>query len=516
MADRVVLTFDIGTQSCRAILINDHGELIGKKQIAYDPPYYSPELGWAEREADSYYDFMCEASSELKKKFPKAFEDIEGVSITCIRDSIVNVDKDGKPLRPAILWPDSRKAEGSPKLGAGKKAIFGAVGLSDFVDIQYKKSYVNWIMENEPEIWEKSYKVMYLSAYLTYALTGEFTDAVAATVGHLPFEVKTRSWAPANALTRPIFDVPEDMLVSLTDSGDIMGKITAKAAADSGIKEGTPVFASGSDKACEIVGLGCVKKEQAAVSFGTMATVSLNSPDYIEAQSFIAPYPSVVKGWYNPEQELYRGYWLVSWFKNEFCADEALEAAKSGKIVEEVLNEGLNEIEPGCNGLFLSPSFSPDLMKPYARGGFIGLADYHTKKHMYRAVIEGINYALMEGIRNIEKKGKFEFKELRVAGGGSRSPEICQITADMFGIPVVRTATHEASALGAAAATFVGLGVFDGFEQACAEMVHDTDRFEPNIENTKLYDKLFNVYKKLFPALKPMYQELAEIYKKEK
>ena len=514
MADRIALTFDIGTQSCRAVLVNNHGEIIGKHQIAYDPPYYSPELGWAERDAKSYFEFMCQASSNLKKKYPQAFEKIEGVSITCIRDSIVNVDKDGKTLRDAIIWPDSRKTSGSPKLTPVQKTLFKTIGLSEFIDFQYKKSFVNWIMENEPEIWDKTYKVMFLSAYLTYSLTGVFTDAVASTVGHLPFDVKSRNWAPKGALTRPVFDVPEEKLVELTDSCEIMGTVTQEAAQLSGLKEGTPVFASGSDKACEIIGLGCVKKEQAAVSFGTMATVSFNSPSYIEAQSFLAPYPSVVKNWYNPEQELYRGYWLVSWFKNEFCADEAMEALKSGKIVEEVLNEGLEEVPPGCNGLFLSPNFSPDIMKPYSRGGFIGLADYHTKKHMYRSVIEGINFTLMEGIRNIEKKGKFKFEELRVAGGGSRSPEICQITADMFGIPVIRTSTHEASALGAAVAVFVGLGEFDSFESACENMVHDTDVFEPNAKNTELYNELFEIYKKLFPTLKPIYKKLTELYKK--
>jgi len=514
MEDKIILTFDVGTQSSRAVLVNDHGELIAKKQIQHEPPYISPEKGFAEKKPEEFYDVLCKAASKLKVEYPQAFSEIQAVTITTIRDSFVNVDKDGKPLRNAILWIDSRQADGLPKLPATSSALFSVIGFKNFINLQYKKSYCNWIMEHEPEIWEKTDKFMLLSAYLTYCLTGNMTDAVASTVGHIPFDVKKRDWADKNSLTHPIFNVPKEKLVKLTESCEIMGYITEQAEKDTGIKAGTPVFASGADKACEIIGMGCVKKTQAAVSFGTMSSISYNDPVYLEAQQFLPPYPSVIKGWYNPEYELYRGYWLVSWFKNEFCQQEAIQAAMNGKSVEEVMNASIEEIEPGCNGLFLSPYFSPDMMQPFARGGFIGLADYHTKKHMYKAVLEGINFSLMEGLRYIEQKGKFKFTELRVGGGGAQSREICQMTADMFGIPVYRTSTHETSALGSAVATFIGLGVYKDFDEACQNMVHEKDVFQPNLEKTAIYNKLFEVYKKIYPALKPLYGEIADIYKK--
>lgn len=513
MEEKIVLSFDVGTQSARAILVNNKGELLGKAQRKYDTPYDSPKPGFAEKDAESYFEVIMECAAELSKKYPSIYENVAAVTVTCIRDTIVNVDKEGKPLRKAITWLDSRQVEDEPKFPATSKAIFSVVGLKNFVTLQYKKSVVNWIMQNEREIWEKTYKVMLLSGYVTYRLTGNMTDAVACIVGHIPFDVKKRDWADKKSLTRPIFDIPEEKLCKITESLEEMGKITKEVSDLTALKEGTPVIASGSDKACEMIGLGCVKKDIAAISFGTMSSVSFNTPDYLEAQTFIPPYPSVIKDWYNPEQELYRGYWLVSWFKKEFCEAEAIEALKMGKTVEEYLNAGLNEIEPGANGLFLSPYFSPDVMQPYARGGFIGLADYHTKKHMYRAIIEGINYDLLEGLREIEKKGKFKFKEIRVGGGGSQSDEICQITADMFGIPVSRTSTHEVSALGSSIATFVALKEYDSYEEACSKMVRVTDTFTPNMENNGKYNKLFEVYKKIYPTLKPLYGEIAEILK---
>ncbi len=513
MEDRIILTFDIGTQSSRAVLVNNHGEILGKKQIQHNPPYSSPMNGWAEQEPEFYYNCICDASQDLKNKYPQIFDKVEAVSITTIRDTVVNLDKEGKPLRPAILWIDGRETEGEPVLSGVSKVIFKAVGLREFVRVQYKKSASNWIAEHQPEIWEKTDRYMLLSGYIAYCLTGNPNDSAASIVGHIPFDVKKRNWAGPKTLTRPLFDVPTEKLSTLVETGKALGQITAKASADTGLKEGLPVISTGSDKACEMIGLGCVKKHQAAISFGTTSTVSFNTPEYLEAEPFLPPYPSIIPGWYNPEYELYRGYWLVSWFKAQFLQDEALRAANEGKSVEQILNEGLGEIKPGCDGLFLSPHFTADISQPCARGGFIGLADYHTKKHMYRALIEGINFALMQGLRTIEQRGKFKFTEIHVGGGGSQSRGICQITADMFGVPVVRTTTHEVSALGSALTAFVGTGVFKGYEEAVSEMVREADRFEPNPENTALYNKLFDIYKKIYPNLKGIYQELAAVGK---
>jgi sugar (pentulose or hexulose) kinase len=333
-------------------------------------------------------------------------------------------------------------------------------------------------------------------------------------VGHIPFDVKKRTWADARSLTRPIFDVPAEKLPPLTESLEVMGRVTAECAEATGLAEGLPVYAIGADKAAETIGLGCVEKNMAAMSRGTMASVTFNSPDYLEPDQFIPPYPSIIPGWYCPEYQIYRGYWLVSWFKKYFCEMEAIEAAKQHVSVEEYLNRSLKSIPAGCEGLFLSPFFTPDVAQPYARGAFVGLSDYHTKRHMYRAVIEGINFALLEGLRKMESRGKFKFTEIRAGGGGSQSPEFCQIIADMFGIPVVRTENHEVSALGAAVTAFVALGEYGSFAEACEKMVRIRDRFEPDPERHKTYTRLFGVYKKIYPALKPLYAELAAISRK--
>ena len=143
------------------------------------------------------------------------------------------------------------------------------------------------------------------------------------------------------------------------------------------------------------------------------------------------------------------------------------------------------------------------------------MADYHGRIHMYRAVIEGINYSLMEGIKLAEAAGKFKVSEIRLGGGGSQSSEICQITANMFGIPVVRVHTHEVSGIGAAMAAFVGLGEFKDFDEAAVNMVHERDRFEPDMTEHALYQDLYeNVWKEIFDKLAPLYGKEQEIYAK--
>ena len=156
MGERYVLIFDVGTQSARALLINNSGEIMGKKQIQYDPAYFSPELGWAEQDADMYYNTMCRCARMLKEELPAAYSKVEAIALSCIRDTSVCVDKEGKPLRPAIVWLDKRQAKGSPKIPGAMKPVLKMMKLDGFFDLQYKKSYCNWIREEQPEIWEQT------------------------------------------------------------------------------------------------------------------------------------------------------------------------------------------------------------------------------------------------------------------------------------------------------------------------------------------------------------------------
>lgn len=518
MEERIVLTFDVGTQSSRALLINTRGEVLGKGQKKHEPPYFSLEADWAEQDADFYYRHICDAARELREAVSagqegRLWDRIEAVSLTTIRDTVVCVDTEGKPLRPAIVWLDKRKADGGPKFSQVTKVLLKAVGMEETAKLQFQKSHCNWIMQKEPDIWSQTYKYLLLSGYLTFKLTGNMADAAACLVGRLPIDGQSRCWQRKGALTRPVFDVEPEKLCEVKETGRILGIITKQAAADTGLKEGLPLLASGSDKACELLGLGCTKKERAAIGFGTTATISFNINRYLEPERFIPPYPSVIPGWFNPEIEIYRGYWLISWFKKEFAEKEVEQAKQQGVSAEELLNKRLKEIPAGCDGLLFQPYFTPNVTMPVARGAMIGFSDRHTRIHIYRAIIEGINFALLDGMRVLEKRSGQVFEEIRLGGGGSQSDEICRITADMFGLPVKRTGTYEATGIGSAMAAFVGLGAFKDYEEAQFFMVHIKDVFEPDMEQHRIYQKLYgDVFRNIYGRLLPLYEKLHGIY----
>ena len=206
---------------------------------------------------------------------------------------------------------------------------------------------------------------------------------------------------------------------------------------------------------------------------------------------------------------------MLSWFSQNF-ASELIDESKIQKMaVEELLNKNLSKIPPGSDGLVLQPYWGPGLRRPLAKGAIIGFSDVHTREHMYRAMIEGIAYALKEGLEGIEKSQKHKVKELRISGGGSQSDAICQITADIFNLPVSRVQTYETTSLGAAISTFVALKEFDSVEEAMNAMSHKSDTFNPNPVAAQTYEELYRkVYLKLFPRLKDVYKDINHLTKR--
>ena len=508
----MILTIDCGTQSIRAALINENGkiEAIEKKEFT---PYYSENPGWAEQDADTYWKNLCNATKDLKKKNTDLFEKTKGVVVTTLRDTAVCLDKEGNPIRPIILWLDQRKSQSTYKLAKKHKLMFSIVGMTRTVNIIRHNSKANWLKENEPENWKKTYKYAQVSGFFHHKLTGNFVESTASQIGHLPFDYKNKKWVKSNSSWKwEVFGVEKEKLMKLINPTEIVGYITKKAEQETGIKEGIPVIAGGSDKGCETLANGCINPERVSLSFGTTATAQISTKNYFEPLKFMPPYPAVIPNYYNPEIEIFRGYWMISWFKKEFAEKELKLAKELNVSPEKLLNEHLNKVPPGSHGLVLQPYWGPHVKTPDAKGAVLGFGDIHTRSHLYRAIIEGINYALMDGVEKLEKKSKVKIKEVIVGGGGSQSDSICQITADMFGKPVKKIHTHEASSLGAAIIGFISIGRYKSFEEAINHMIRYKKTFIPNKENHEIYINLFEkVYKKIYPSIKNIYSEIQTI-----
>ncbi len=507
MDNSLILTFDVGTQSARGVLVDSTGNILFKSQKQYEQPYYSLNPGWTEQRPDFYWETICECSRNLKVLAGERWKDIIGVTISTIRATSVCLDENGVPLRDAIVWPDNREAKCEKKLPFHLRALFKAANMDSTVQLQRKASACNWLGENEPEIWKKTKHFVLLSGYLNFKMCGRIVDTDASCCGRIPFDNKTRTWMTRDNLARCIFDVEISKLFEIVKPETIMGGVTAEASKATGIPEGLPLVATGSDKNCESLGLSVISDDKAALSFGTTATLQFSTSKYVEPEPHMPAYCSVVDGRWNPEKEVHRGYWLVSWFKREFAAKEVMQAEGMDVSAEDLLNARLHEVPAGCNGLMLQPYFTANKDMPFAKGSIIGFSDVHTRIHIYRAIIEGINYDLYCGMKGLEKRAGTKIKTLYVAGGGSQSAEICQITANMFGLPVVRTQTHEACGVGSAMVAFKALDFFKDYDAACAAMVHERDRFEPDMQLHQFYNEMTEqVFDKIFEKLLPLYR----------
>ena len=509
------LTIDFGTQSVRAIIFNKKGDVLAMEKHVYNPAYFSTKPGYCEQHADYYYEKMCLVTNALVDKNPELIKNITTSAITCFRDTAVCLDENKRPIRPCILWCDQRMAKCEKPMPFFRNLLFKVAGMSYTAEMNRQRTMYNWLLENEPETISKTKHYVSLSTYLIYKLTGELKDVVGNYTGHYPLNMKTGKWFKPYNLKYPIFPIPETILPTLVKAGELIGHTTESCSLETGLPEGLKLYANGSDKGSETIGTGCIYKDMASISYGTASSIEVTNRKYIEPETFLPAYPACIPGFYNMEVQIYRGYWMLTWFVKEFAEGEAKEAAIQKMAAEEVLNKHLMEIPPGSQGLVLQPYWGPGLSRPEAKGAIVGFSDYHTKIHIYRAIIEGIAYGLREGLEGIERRQHKKIKQIMVSGGGSQSDAICQITADIFGVPVSRVQTYETASLGTAILAFVADGQFSSYEEAVEEMVHKTTTFYPNKEAHEQYDYLYNkVYEKMYPRLRGIYKSVRKFNRK--
>ncbi|MFZ5596641.1 MAG: FGGY-family carbohydrate kinase [Bacillota bacterium] len=514
MKKEAVLAIDAGTQSVRALAFDLRGKILDSARVIYSSPYESPHPGWAEQDPRYYWRCLAEACRKLWNQGKVSTESIASVALTTQRATMINLDSGGNPLRPAIVWLDQRRASKLPPLGPLYDTVFRIAGVKGTLNYLQAEAEINWIREHQPEIWEKTAHYLFLSGYLTYRLSGNFSDSTGCQVGYLPFDYRKQDWAPLSHWKWRGIAVKPGTLPHLVFPGNPLGYITPAASRDTGLPEGLPLIAAASDKACEVLGSGCLEPHQGCIGYGTTATINVNSPRYIESIPLIPPYPSACPRQYNLEVQIFRGFWMVSWFKDQFAVRVVEQAMKEGLAPETVLDRAIGEIPPGSMGLVLQPFWSPGLKYPgpEARGAVIGFGGQHTMPHLYRAILEGLAYGLREGRERIEKRSGIPVSELYVCGGGSRSDQMMQITADIFNLPATRPATYEASGLGAAILAALGSGLYPDLKTAVREMTGKGRTFEPQPRAVEIYDRLFRrVYLHMYKKLMPLYREIYRI-----
>ncbi|HEX4895665.1 MAG TPA: FGGY-family carbohydrate kinase, partial [Solimonas sp.] len=359
-----LLAIDVGTQSARAIVFDAQGRLLAKAQEVFEPTYVSPQPGWAEQDPEVYWRGVSACCQRLWRDSDIRPEAITALSLTTQRATLICLDRAGQLLRPAMVWLDQRRATELPDLGPLWKTAFRLAGATDLVANLQREAECNWLAQHEPALWRETDKFLLLSGWLTQRLVGEYVDSAGCQVGYIPFDYKALQWAGRHDFKWKALCVRPEQLPRLQPPGAELGRLTAAAAEALGLPTGLRVLAGAADKACEVLGSGVLEPDVAQLSFGTTATINTTQPRYVEVQRLVPPFPAAVPGAYNTEIQIYRGFWMVSWFKREFAHREQALAAERGVAVEQLFDELIRAVPPGSLGLMLQPYWSPGVRDP--------------------------------------------------------------------------------------------------------------------------------------------------------
>jgi sugar (pentulose or hexulose) kinase len=503
----LILAIDYGTQSVRALAYAKTGECRAKCQLAITD-YQHQEPGWAEHDVEGFWSLLAESCQGLWKEGVSP-ADIAAVVVTTQRATVVNLDEHGFPLRPAIIWTDQRRAPLRNRLPWLWRCLFALLRIRPIVDNLESETEANWLERYQPELLARTAHYLLLSGYLNYRLTGAFKDSVGSQVGYVPFDFKKQDWCGDADWKWHSMAIKRFMLPELVPVGQRLGDVSPEAALATGLPAGVPVIAGAADKACEVLGVGALENGVASISCGTTATINTTRSKYVEVVPFMPAYPAAVPRHFNTEVQVFRGFWMVSWFLEQFGERERQLAMERGVAPELLLDQLLEQTEPGAHGLVLQPFWNPVLGEtgPEGRGSVIGFKDFHTRAHLYRALVEGLVFALRSGKERIERRTKTPVNRIRLSGGGAQSDHVAQIVADVLDLPVERFADCEASGRGAAMVGATAIGWYASIEVAGRAMLGDIQCTSPNPQNAKRYQAIYqNTYLPLYAKLKPLFE----------
>lgn len=501
----LVIGIDSSTTACKAIAWDKDGRAVAEGRASY--ALLQPEPSWHEQNAEDWWAGACKALRECISQIDA--QQIEAICITHQRESFVPVDRDGRPLRNAILWSDERSRAQVTALEErfGRDALHRLTGKPPSMTQSLPK--IVWLLEHEPDTVLRAHKLCDVHAFLVHRLTGHFRTGLPNADPMGLVDLIERRWAGdlIEALGLRV-----DQFSQLYESGVVIGHVTAEAARASNLPEGLPVVAGAGDGHCAGLGANATVPGRAYLNLGTAVVSGVISADYPCNRAFrtlLAPAP----GYYFAEHVLRGGVFTIGWFVDKFAAD--LRDTWLPLSPEEVLEAAAAKVPPGAGGLMLVPYWN-NVMNPYwdpaASGIVIGWTGAHGREHLYRAILEGIAYEQrLVGDAIMEAVGQ-RFSEYVTMGGGSRSRLWCQIVADVTGIPVQRSTTTEATCLGAGILAAMAAGWYADVRAAADAMTATADRFMPAPDAQAHYDQLYRqVYQPLFPAVQPLVDRLTAL-----
>jgi len=494
---RLFLGIDVSTTGAKALLIDEQGKV---KASATTPlTRETPKPLWSEQDPHEWWKGTAESVRKALADARAKGEDVAAVGLTGQMHGLVLLDGGRRVLRPAILWNDQRTARECEEIESrfGRQNLIREVGNVALTGFTAPK--ILWVRNHEPEVYAKAKLVLLPKDYVRLRLTGEAAMDKADGSGTILFELKARDWS--KRLLESL-DIPREWLPPTHEGPAVTGRVTAEAAAETGLRAGTPVMAGGGDQAAGAVGAGAVRPGVVSLTLGTSGVVfaTTDSP-LVEPEGRLHAFCHAVPGKWHFMGVTLSAAGSLQWYRDTLAAKESFA---------ELVGEA-ERAPAGSDGLLFLPYLSgertpyPD---PLARGGFVGLTLRHTRAHLTRAVLEGVAFSMKDCFGLLQGAGLAGVKEVRIAGGGAKGPLWRRIVASALGLPMLTVNSTEGAAYGAALLGGVGAGAWPSVESACDATIAVTGRDEPVADWAKAYAALYPHYRALYPALKPTYDEL--------
>jgi ribulokinase len=509
---KYVIGVDIGTQSTKALVVDSDGKIVAQHSQSYRVD--TPKSRWAEQWPQVWLDAVEQCVSECTRQAGVAKAQIKALCISSLYGgSGIAVDADLQPLHPCLIWMDRRAEEQVEWVRAqvDLERLYQITGNS--VDSYYGFTKMLWLKDRQPEIWANTRYLLPPNSYINYCLTGEVAvdHSSAGNIGGI-YDVVERRWSEEmlDALGIPLAMMAERLLYS----GEVVGGLLEDWAVRLGLQAGMPVLAGGVDAAMATFAAGVTQPGNHVAMIGTsMCWGYLNQQ--VDARHGLVSMPHV----YNGQKDLYifggaiTAGASVSWFREQFCQAEEQQARDSGEDSHVLLERLAQQIPSGSEGLLFLPYLMGERSPVWdakASGGFVGLTLYHSRIHMYRAVLEGVTFALRHNIEAGARGAQSLDPRLIVVGGASHSDLWMQIIADVTHYPVYTIVQDVEAALGAALLAAHSVGLVDD-RQVDEGWIELRLRAEPIAENVGRYDVAFTEYLNLYPALKPIMHRLQQV-----
>lgn len=503
---KYLLAHDLGTSGNKATLYTTDGTLVKSKVYSYDTNYFNNN--WAEQDSEDWWKAVCSTTREILRDLDN--KKVEAVSFSGQMMGCLCVDKAGNPLRKSIIWADQRavKEMQDIKNKISDERFYKITGHR--ISPSYTLQKLLWVKNNEPEVYNNTFKVLNAKDYILLKLTGRFVTDYTDGTGTNMVDLNTLKWSDEIIST---MGIDGDKLPELRESTYMVGGVTEQAAAETGLAVGTSVVCGGGDGVCAAVGAGCIKEGVAYNVVGSSSWISMTTEKPIyDDQMRTFNWAHIVPGYVAPCGTMQAAGVSYSWLKNEICTAETREALEKGISPYEIIDREIEKSDAGSKGLLFLPYLLGERSprwNPNARGSFIGLTMNHKREDILRSVLEGITLNLNVILDVFKKYNKVE--EIVVIGGGAKGKVWRQIMADIYNVKVLKpNLLEEATSMGAAVTGGVGVGVFKDFN-VINRFINIEDVQTPIEENHKKYGELMPIFDDCYYSLVNVYEKLAKL-----